>query len=342
MRSGCSDAADPVRMGKRSMAAFKFRLRVNLVQGDRFEFAGTELPLFNSLSGEPVHLRTATRDTPIGSQSRALLVGGPYTSEDAAWTGAAHARESLLIWAVRSRFGIDLGDGHARSVLTGAGKKHFEEQYGKPVRADFHGVDIYEDKGGTLFLNIAVDGHVAKNAMTFAEEIRSISGRCWNLSEKQRLASELYCASFFDSVLRSRFITLVTAVEALLDQLPRPKVVSDFVDDAVASVGNLDVDGPTRQALISSLDWLRRESIGQSGRRLADQLLEGREYGELTPGKFFSRCYKVRSQTVHRGTPDNPSVDFFDLANLCQVFVGDLLSASFDASASDGGPPAAG
>lgn len=142
------------------------------------------------------------------------------------------------------------------------------------------------------------------------------------------LAAELYGASFFDVAFRSRFITLVTAVEALLDAPLRSNEIQVFVNDAKAKANSLVADPATRQAVVSSLEWLKNDSIGQTGRALAERLLVNLEYAGLSAGKIFSHCYRLRSEIVHNGKTSDPTIDLLQLSNACQAFVADLLLAS--------------
>jgi hypothetical protein len=153
-----------------------------------------------------------------------------------------------------------------------------------------------------------------------------------HLSEKQRLAAELYCLSFFDTSFRSRFITLVTAVEALLNPVMRPAKVQSLIDNVKASLRGLETDDATRESMRGSLDYMKYESIGQAGRSLADSLLGDREYSGMKPGRFFNRCYGLGSEIVYRGAPSDSTVDLLQESNALQAFVGDLLIASFGAS----------
>ena len=82
-----------------------------------------------------------------------------------------------------------------------------------------------------------------------------------------------------------------------------------------------------KQSVASSLRWLYSEFIGQAGRRIANSLLIDRLYGGLSPGKYFSYCYELRSRIVHSGhIPEN--VDLLEVSNVLHQFVGDLLQAS--------------
>jgi hypothetical protein len=97
-------------------------------------------------------------------------------------------------------------------------------------------------------------------------------------------------------------------------------------------VNALDVDVATKQSIKSSVERMKSDSIGQTGRELAERLLSDRAYDGLRAGKFFAHCYKVRSEIVHDGKPCDPTIDLLQLSNACQAFVGDLLLASFGLS----------
>ena len=234
-----------------------------------------------------------------------------------------------MVWALRERLGVDFGDGILRSFITDFGKKHYEQGLGHPVRNDRLGIDVYESQQGLRFASIDINPALGKNAESFVEQIRQNMSGPLRLSEKQMLAAELYSASFFDVSFRSRFITLVTAVEALLDAPLRSNEIQEFVNEAKAKANALVADPATRQAVVSSLEWLRNDSIGQTGRLLAERLLGDLEYDGLSAGRFFSHCYRLRSEIVHNGKTSDPTIDLLQLSNKCQAFVADLLLASF-------------
>ncbi len=65
--------------------------------------------------------------------------------------------------------------------------------------------------------------------------------------------------------------------------------------------------------------------FGQAGRRLA-RTLEPRRYMDLSPSKFFTRCYEMRSALVHGHVPRPTMIEVDLLAANLTVFVGHLLS----------------
>lgn len=310
------------------MPTYQFRLRFNMLKGDHINSEQEELELLQTQEGQTIRLRAGSRGTPISASSEIAILGGPYSSPEEATQAATRARESVVVWALRERLGVDFGDGILRSFITDFGKKHYERELGHPVRNDRLGIDVYESQEGLLFGSREIGVALGKNAETFFKQMRQTLSAPLGLSEKQMLAAELYSASFFDVSFRSRFITLVTAVEALLDAPLRSNEIQGFVNDAKAKANALVADPATRQAVVSSLEWLRNDSIGQTGRALAERLLVNLEYDGLSAGKFFSHCYRLRSEIVHNGKTSDPTIDLLQLSNACQAFVADLLLAS--------------
>jgi hypothetical protein len=146
------------------------------------------------------------------------------------------------------------------------------------------------------------------------------------MSPEERLAAELYGASFFQENADSRFLLLMIAVEALLDPAPRPESVRDHVHRMIALTKEATLPEHERSSLLSSLDRLRSESIGQSGKRLARERLASRTYDNREPGRFFRDCYDLRSHLVHGIEPIPTRADVAAAAAQLEHFVGDLLA----------------
>lgn len=317
---------------KTSMPEFEFRLRFNLLGNDHLKCDDEELELVRSDDGKRIRLRAGPRGSPIKSSSQIAITGGPYQSEGEALRVAQLAREAVVVWAVKQRLGVEFGDGKLRRFITDSGREHYQRQLGHPIRNDQLGIDVYEMQEGLLFASISLDLSVDKRADTFVDQFREGITMPLHLSEKQRLAAELYCFSFFDTSFRSRFITLVTAVEALLNPAVRSDNVERLVDDVKNMLSSLETDDATRESMRGSLDYMKYESIGQAARSLAASLLGNRKYGGARADRFFNRCYKLRSEIVHRGKPSDSTVDLLQESNALQAFVADLLLASFGVS----------
>jgi hypothetical protein len=311
------------------MPDFNFRLRFHLPSGSRIESHSEKLFILEETDGKRLYLCSGVIGTPIKEHSHAALIGGRYSSGDEAREAAERAKKALLTWAVQQRLGIDLGDGHQRSILTNAGREMLEREFKKPIRNDIHGIDVYEHQENLMFVLMHFDAILGKSPETFIEQIATSFRNPLVLTEKQILAAELYCASFFDVSFRSRLITLVTAIEALLEPAPRSPDVQMIVSTMETMVRQTDIDQSIKEAMIGSLQWLRQDSIGQAGRDLCMHFLGSTQYFGMVASRFFSYCYELRSQILHFGKPIEDAVDLLAVSNTCQAFVADLLLASF-------------
>jgi len=150
------------------------------------------------------------------------------------------------------------------------------------------------------------------------------------------LASEIYASSFFDVSSRSRFITLVTAVEALLEPLKRSDGVQALVEELEAKTRQSTVDKLTRDSIISSLERVRYQSISQAGRTLAHTLIPNELFDGQSSVEFFTRSYNLRSQILHYGKIADEKVDICHLANVMETFVARLLLAALNSESKQG------
>ncbi len=317
------------------MKGFDFRLRFNLSELDRINSDAEELELLVTPSGQRIFLKSGATGTAIKDQARVAVRGGTFVSEQAARDAAGRSKRALLFWAIEQRAGIDFGDGKQRGIATNAGLRMLEEQYKAPFRNDVHGIDVFEHLEGLRFVHVSAKAQVGRHpsnlVTTFAEEYPK--GAC--ATEKQLLACEIYSSSFFDISQRSRFITLVTAVEAMLDLAKRADSAQLLVDELKAKTQKSDVDAQTQKSLLGSLEWLRYESIRQAGRALANSLLTAKVYDGKSAGDFFCSCYDLRSNLLHRGTLGE-NADALQLANRMEEFVAHLLQASLRVASTQG------
>jgi len=311
------------------MADFDFRIEFRLPGADHIQFEGEELLLLQEPNGRQLRLCFGQRGTPIAGRSNAVVRGGPYSSSDEARQSAERAKRALLIWAVQTRIGIDLGDGHPRSVITNAGEQWIETRLGRPVRNAVLGIDVFEHQDDLAFARLEGRLSLGKSPGVFRDSVVAAFTSPPALTEKHLLAADIYSASFFDVSFRSRLITLVTALEALLERADRPAPARALVAKMQVMVQKAALNESTKKAMISSLQWLNHDSIGEAGRALARSLLGHSQYLGKPAPEFFNYCYGLRSQILHSGTPEDAAVDLSTVSGECQRFVGDLLIASF-------------
>ena len=309
------------------MPLYDFRLRFNFPEAYRINSDVEELELLVLPHGERIRLRSDASGTPIKDHARAAVLGGPYASEYQARDAAEKSKRALLYWAIEQRLGIDFGSGRQRSIVTNAGLAMLQKQYGCPVRNDVHGIDVYERVENLRFVSVNAKATAGKYPPRLIDTFQREYLHSRQLTDKQVLASEIYASSFFDVSSRSRFITLVTAVEALLEPLKRSDGVQALVEELEAKTRQSTVDKLTRDSIISSLERVRYQSISQAGRTLAHRLLPDELFDGQPSVEFFTRCYDLRSKILHRGTIAEASVGMGKLANDMERFVAQLLLA---------------
>jgi hypothetical protein len=144
-------------------------------------------------------------------------------------------------------------------------------------------------------------------------------------TDPQRLAFEVYNDCLSIDTPDVRFVSLMMAIECLIEQQRRPIVMQGIVRRAMSEARDLE-PGPERQSFLSSLGHLLDESISAAGRRLVGALDSRITYMGETPEQFFRACYNLRSALVH-GSGKRPSPEDVDrrAADL-EAMVSDLLS----------------
>ena len=127
-----------------------------------------------------------------------------------------------------------------------------------------------------------------------------------DIDQKLLLSMELYCAAYLDLNQRSRFITLVSAIEPLAEQKDLTSEVSSFVECALCVLQDSpEIDNSLRPSLEGRLKELQRESVTQAIRRL----FEKRFPNSKDIYKKFSYAYTARSDLLHYGEAKDPKFD---------------------------------
>jgi hypothetical protein len=313
------------------MPLYDFRLRFNFPEAYRIGSDVEQLELLVLPHGEHIRLCSDAIGTPIKDHARAAVIGGPYASKHQARTAAEKSKRALLYWAIEQRLGIDFGDGKQKSVVMNEGLAMLQNIYGYPLRNDRHGIDVYEHVEKLGFVNFNAKGTLGKDPPRLIDTFQREYLNSRQLTEKQVLACEIYTSSFFDGSPRSRFITLVTEIEALLEPQKRPDkiqaLVTLFKDTTEQQSG---IDEPTKASIIGSLERLQYSSIRQAGSTLACRLLPEQSYNGQSSGDFFKFCYDKRSQILHKGAISDALVDTVQLANEMERFVHHLLIAELN------------
>jgi hypothetical protein len=200
-----------------------------------------------------------------------------------------------------------------------------EKQVGHRILNDVHGLMVFECEPWPRFLGGSLTLSVGRDAGDLRDAIAAALDRTAVMSGRERLAYDLYSASFAETSADARFVMLMMAAETLIEPLARVAEVVTHVERLLALTREARLPTSETASLSGSLKWLKSESISQAGRRLA-KTLGARLYMEETPPRFFTRCYQIRSQLVHGGYPRLPMQTVNSRSAALEQFVGDLLS----------------
>jgi hypothetical protein len=312
-----------------SIDGLVFRLRFTLPQ--RLAIQSNDHSIdFPSISENKRFILAASDNPQLKNAKRIVLKGGPFATEEEAYVAGECVRKALMLSLTRMRMGANFGADEPRSVLTEYGRQFLGHQIGGRVLQDIPQVIVYDDSVPTRFANLDMSGVVGKPPDRLESLFRSALEVAPEFSEREQLAIELFGAAFFEPSVRSRFVTLMIAVEALLEPKQRSteaiKLVESFMEQVRASpaLTRSEID-----SLCGTLKWLKNESINRTGQDLASERLAGHQYLGMLPGDFFRHCYEVRSNIVHTGAVRTQGADLGSLAPELESFVADLICSRF-------------
>jgi Apea-like HEPN len=130
--------------------------------------------------------------------------------------------------------------------------------------------------------------------------------RCKILQRKVLLSMELYCSALVELNERTQFVTVVSALEPLAEQLDLDQPVASYVDQCLSALDDAGGIGDSlRSSLRGRVLQLRQESVRQALHRLANAWFPGRP----DIRDQIDRAYALRSELVHKGALSDRDID---------------------------------
>lgn len=306
------------------MAPWSFRVRFELP--NRIAIPQHEVVLADNPSGR-VAMRAEGDGVELGDDHTWLLTGKGFDEEESARTAANRWAEAVRVGFVQNRLLADFGD---REPLPAS----WSGESGKELMHFGHDVTLLDDVPFQVYeaqrraVTMITRGTHLESVLQpneLVSRVRTAAKHSQSVSQRGRRAYGLWVASHEVQDQDAAFLLLTMAVETLSEQQERPSEAQRHVDSLVESTrSNSEMDSHERQSLISSLEQLKRESVGQACRRLA-ATLGRREYGGKEPGAFFRVCYELRSRIVHGDHPGPTAEKRAELMPSLRGFVADLL-----------------
>ena len=307
--------------------SYSFRIQFKLSKQKGIQTEETQHQIIPSRFVLPCILRSTITDEKIMDASELVLESSRYRTIEEATQAGETVRDALALSLVSLKIGADWGFKPSSGVITNEGIKFFESQTNKRVLQGGLGLKVYETNPCPIFIQPKVSKKVSSPISKLVEVLNYAIEHSRTLTEKEKVALQLFNISFFENAIEARFLALVMAVEVLLEFKPRPENVRQHVENLLKITNdNKSIDKAQKDSLLGSLKWLLDESISQAGRRLATERLNGRLYNNMVASKFFTHCYDLRCKLVHGSVPvPNPNEVGTAISQL-EFFVSDLLS----------------
>jgi hypothetical protein len=280
---------------------YGFRLRFHLPPGHSFARAHPRrrLPL-DDIQGKIYLIRLPQQKrNRFGARTRYAIVGTSFPSHTAAREAGERIRKTLSFFAAERRIGLDCQDRPGAS-FSQVIKDTIAREHGVQLRDDIHGLDVYAEEMPVTRFTFEGYASVAHELDDYENRLVFFFRANPSLSEKQRLALDLYNLSHFEGTAKTRFLTLITVIEVLATRQKRPVSVRALLKKFKEQATEADLQPEALRSLSDALGTLERQSIGEACRQFVI------EHASAEDAVYFTNCYKARSQLVHSGRTDRP------------------------------------
>jgi hypothetical protein len=262
------------------------------------------------------------------------LKSGPFDSEAAARVAGEKAVAALLLTSLRSGYAVSIQPRAPTGFLFNAGRQFLAERLGLDiVYDDSYGLTVFEEVGRIRLVSVGgMRGIVGQPASAFVAAWSEAFLTAASCNERVLLSYDLSASSRFENSSRARFLLLVMAVEALVEQAPRSADERALIERLLVMIEAAGLPSDRATALRSGVGALKYQSIGHACRTFLRQAIASQILTDSEADAHFSQCYRLRGRIVHRGlTP--PVSELTDNADRMEATVRQLLRAAIEGRA---------
>lgn len=251
-----------LRMTKAEQPDYSFRIRFRLPDREGLRIGSGIAPLFGPDGGLVAELRSAENGKAIAeAKTLVLRRAGLTTEQDARSAGRALLDPLARALSVHA-IGADFGVRGPKGMFTEAGLKMVEAQQGRRVLNDFPGLMVFETSPPPLFVTQKPAYVRYPEEGGFQRYFRRAIEHNEAMTSRERVAFQLFSTSFFETSADTRLLTLMMAIEALVELAPRPDASVRHVEHLIAlTEDSEELSASERDSILGSLSWLRTESI---------------------------------------------------------------------------------
>jgi hypothetical protein len=277
------------------MGTWGFRFRFLLPRDKRINEESDSFEIYLPSEDKTIILKAHERDS-IREAENLVISGKGFRLREEAERCGNRVKNSILLCGPILRTGFDIGKDKA-SFIIGNYLKEKGKELGFNIIEDTHGLCIFEEELKVTVFSSKSSVIIGTPLKLLIDKFNHIYGIDINLSNKETLALELYNMSFFESSLRARFVTLISAIEALCKRFKRSNEAIKYLDNLIDITSNSNLFEIDKKSIINNINNIRTESISESCRQLVKKNLGIDKEAE------FIKYYKIRNQISHNGAP---------------------------------------
>jgi hypothetical protein len=282
------------------LCMYKLRIKFNLSQST---YLGVdESSYYIDVLSRKYLLSSPEEGKKISESSTLILTGTGFETEADANAYGKNITNILRVCSVKLRVGINLGNNKSSGGISDYFRDLLFQETGQIVLNEIDGLMTYEDTDNTKIASVSANAILTKDIKGFEATFKKLHDSSITLSDKLIYAFEFYNLTQFNTSSRIKFLLFIITIESLIEAKERRSDVINHVNHIIhLTKENMDLNQEEKQSLISSLSYLKNESISASGRNIVSEYLKGKTYNEKQASRFFTECYNIRSKLVHNG-----------------------------------------
>lgn len=305
------------------MSDFTFRIKFKLAEECSINVNAPKIDITLPNIINHLTLSSYEDEKNISDVKNLILTSSGWSSNQEAEKAGKQWINTLKVTFAILRIGVDFspipqGFVHPEGLkIIGQGRRSLNDQYG---------LMTYESEPAPLFISTCATGEIRKPWDRIENTLNRVGHCSPELSDKHQLSIELFHASFFAKSPITRFLFLVIAIEALLEPQLRTELARSHVEHLIELTMEHDsLSKQEKNSLRGTLEYLLKESITQTGCKLAESWLGDKKYMDREASNFFKHCYNIRSKLVHGNDAYSSDDEVRKIVDILEEFVSDLL-----------------
>jgi hypothetical protein len=169
-----------------------------------------------------------------GRDRNSLIISSQgISSKERAEEIGQRTRTSLSLCSAGLQLGIDVGRDAPFSGFSDVRAS---------VRNEVHGLDVFPTEQTRGFISVEIGRPRKTHPLPlerFVSELQKHYERNPGLTAKQQLALELYNSSHYETSEKTRFLTLITAIEVLVKRNRQPEQMQNLITDFIKTIDKI-------------------------------------------------------------------------------------------------------